>query len=257
MGSSRLRQHSALRILVCAVALGVALPLLAKGDLTSGRQEKTGQSSPSGHGKTGSSEIPVCGADPSGADGKIGGKLLELDGKNGLQFKCADNETLGPPEEQANSVPKQFVNVYEYNGNGTCKIEGHVKTLDSIVPGATLTQSTEASGEERPAQVRKVGQPVYTLNYSKDPDGEQLLCYTCNKPSGLSSALQSNPDATPCVVRIKVPGKAHPPTPNTSTTPPSSTVSSSTLPTSTSGDSAIAVGVTAVAATFLGVVLCF
>lgn len=251
MGSSRLWRHSALRILVCTLALGVALPLLAEGDLPSSNQEETGDSSPSGPGEAGPSEIPVCGA---GSGGEAGGKLLKLDGKDGLQFKCADSETLGPPElasEPPNSVPKQYIKVYEYNGDGACKkTAGETRTLVSVVPGATLTESTEASGGEGLGQVRKGGQPVYTLKYSENPEAEQLLCYTCNKASGPASALVSNSDATPCAVLIKVPGKTRPPAQNISTAPPSSTSLSST-----SGGPRIAVGVTAVAVTFLGVVL--
>lgn len=229
------RRPGAVLVLVGAFTLAVVLPPCVGGNLPSEVNQESAQLQPAGSVQqatdTDTSNVPECGVD---GNGRSNLETLKLVGRNGLQFKCGASETLGPPAD----VSKNFTLVYGDKEGGGCNTEVGAKTLDSLVPGATLTLSTEDNSLE------KKKEPVYTLAYSAGPERQQSLCYTCNAPSDELPVFRGSESAVACTVVITVPART-PPSTDTSPTPPSSGSSAG----------ALAPGVIAVAGVFVSVVL--
>ncbi|PHJ25140.1 hypothetical protein CSUI_001005 [Cystoisospora suis] len=220
--------------------LAVVLPLFLDGKVPAAVAHGELAELHSGHPRSlAAKPVPVCGAN---AEGKQNGKNLELTAKDGLQFKCAADQTLHPPSKGSDN--NDFSDVYEYDAaKNTCKGTG--TALNSVVTGATLTKS-----EQNSLPAAKSAEIVYTLKYTEAPTEDQSLCYTCKT---------SSPSPSECTVHITVKKKTPPSPPedtqqgdtpappvNGTTTPPTST--------STSDSRRIAASAAAAAATFLPVV---
>ncbi|PHJ25142.1 hypothetical protein CSUI_001004 [Cystoisospora suis] len=169
------------------------------------------------------SDVKECGKDATGREAV---KKLELTGKDGLRFKCATTQTLGPLARNRN---KEFLDVYEYDPETKgCNVTKPAVLLSSLVEEATLTMATAGN-------MARDGDPVYTLNYRKAPKQDRSLCYTCNASPLLSQKLRAS-DQTKCVVHITVkaeqtsltptnPEEEGPPSDGDGTGPPSSSSS--------------------------------
>lgn len=180
------------------VGLAVGLSLFAEGRLqseavlTSRRLEAR---APGGDGAT--TTVQEC--SPEG-DASTATLDLTPTVNTALEFQCSEGSSLHPREKD--------LQIYRYDTAEKACVTSNAVTLATELEGATLKL------KEAQDNSRAVEKKVYVFMYTREPDADKHLCYTCNTPTPSSgkdtrqaTGEQAANGTVACTVYIKVPKK--------------------------------------------------
>ncbi|PHJ24480.1 hypothetical protein CSUI_001662 [Cystoisospora suis] len=224
-----LKRAAAAFLVAGAVALALGCSLCVEGQSGGDARDASSTHQSGSAGPVVPSGVPVCGHDSASrvVDGDGAGKTLKLPATKGqsVQFRCAESQQLAPAAKSENAA--FYEEVYQYD------VSANRCTVEQGIPLKNLVSDAQLTSDQGEAKLRAGPGPVYTFQYSADPDQDRHLCYICQADTHRASLPASGAIASPqpsCTVYIEVSGKIPQPS-----TPPTT---SSTSPPTTSPDSA-------------------